>query len=122
MKLPGQCEIKVNGKSYHFYFGIDATAEFLHLYRRSVTFKGEDGKDITEIRDLSLAEFATPFLDNETRALINMFYCGLLAGDTKNELPEDLTHENFGRWLDQADKGSFASLVVAYHTSKPLGK
>jgi len=122
MKLPGQCEIKQGGKLWHFYFGIDATAEFLHLYQTKTIDKLPDGKEIETIRDLPLHRFAEPFIENESRALLTYFYCGLLVGDTRKEIPETLTKETFGRWLDGAETGSFAELLAAYTTSKPLGK
>lgn len=102
MKLPGQAQIKQGGKVWHFYFGIDATAEFLHL------------------NNIPLTDFAKPFVENETRALLDMFYCALSCGDTG--LPDGLDRKGFGRWLDQADDGSMAELLRAYTTSKPLGK
>jgi hypothetical protein len=104
MKLPGQAEIKKDGKTWHFYFGIDATAEFLHLY------------------ELQLTDFAKPFQDNEMKALLDMFYCALLVGDTRADVPATLTRETFGRWLDGCDDGTMAELLRAYTTSKPLGK
>ena len=99
---PGQSFITKGGKQWHFYFGIDATAEFLHLH------------------GIPLTDFAQPFIDNEVRALLDMFYCALKCGDTG--LPEGLTRDGMGRWLDECDEGSMAELLRAYTTSKPLGK
>jgi len=102
MKLPGQCEIRQGGKTWHFYFGIDATAEFLHM------------------NGISLNQFAQPFIDHEMKALLDMFYCALAAGNTG--MPDGLLRKDFGKWLDQADEGSMAELLRGYTTSKPLGK
>lgn len=104
MKLPGQAEITHSGKRYHFYFGIDTTAEFLDMHH------------------IHLAEFAKPFEANETKAMLDMYWCALLCGDTRKELPEGLTRDSFGRWLDECDEGAFAELFRAYTSSKPLGK
>ncbi len=127
MQLPGQTIIKVNGKPYHFYFGLDTTAEFLHMNRRlvkvDITQKTDKKpKFAEEMRDLSLNDFAKPFFENETKALMDMFYCALQVGDTAKDLPPDLDRQSFGRWLDQADEGAVTQLLAAYMSSKPLGK
>ncbi len=102
MKLPGQCEIRREGKTWHFYFGIDATAEFLHLH------------------GIGMMQLAVPFEQNEMKALVDMYYCALLAGDTRADV--EVKREDFGRWLDACDEGTMAELLRAYTTSRPLGK
>lgn len=102
--MNGQCEVKLNGRTYHARFGINAIAEFLGIY------------------GVPLAEMPRVFAENKIAALRDMFFCGLKVGDTRRELPEDFDPVTFGNWLDDADEKVIKTLTEAYLSSKVLGK
>lgn len=102
--MDGQCTILIGGEKRHIRFGVNATGKFLLLY------------------GINYSDFAKPWQENEIVAMRNMIYCGLLSGDTRNDLPEGFDPEICGQWLDDVDDKAIKKIEQAYLSSKIMGK